>query len=186
MAALSFERDDGGPPRAEFMVPKADAAQDAGPSSPLYQGIRLIDVSGGMEENFANPFVMKNTEFRRALAGTLAEQNFLSTDANAPFRLKAHIVQMTQGITVTVRYTLTRSKDGALVMDDVLQGTKNPAVVPRELGQALLPAGLTPSPVIIAGMHAADVNPVRDAEEAAMRANLSALIARLNSIVVVP
>jgi hypothetical protein len=157
------------PTRVGSMIPEAKADQAASSNSPLYRGISLTDVGGGEETDPMWTSEVGSKEFRESLVRTLQLQNFISIANDAPFQLKAFIVEVKHpiaGFSLTVdsfvRYTLVRSKDSNIIFDDVLQGTFTATT-----GDAFVA-----------------VERLRLAQEGAMRANISALLDRLHTTVI--
>lgn len=165
-------------PRAASMIPEMEASEAAMPGSALYHGIVLTHVTGGEATELLGPSQVGNEEFGEALSRTLDKQNFLSAAGNAPFRLKVNIayVKSTNGNSMmnsAVRYTLTRSKDGVVVFDEVIRDSV--ATEGRAPGP---PAGLLAFGIIYPILG---VNRLRENEEAAMRANISSFLTRLHA-----
>jgi hypothetical protein len=149
------------------MIPEATTSQTAQPNSPLYQNILLTDVGG--EESTLEWAEVGSAEFRESLVQTLDRAKFLSSDPNAPFQLKAFIIEVrrpTAAFTVSVnsfvRYTLLRSKDRGVIFDDVLQATRTATLGDEFIG----------------------IERMRIAVEGAMQANISTLLERLRRTVV--
>ncbi|MGD9879237.1 hypothetical protein [Reyranella sp.] len=113
------------------MVPEAMPGHGEATSSPFYRAILVTDVGGGEKPVLGDEnIVIKAGEFRAALIQALDREQFGSADNNAPFRLKAFIVEVTRpypGFSQTtdsfVRYTLIRSRDGQVVFDEVVRST---------------------------------------------------------------
>ncbi len=153
-------------PRVASMIPDQNLQSAAAPNTALYRNILLGEVGGGEEPNPLFEITVGADDFHQSLLQALDRQGFLSDQKGAPFQLKAYIIEVKHpraafSITVDsfVRYTLIRVKDGSSVFDDVLQGTFTAGVVDAFFG----------------------IERLRIAEEGSIRANISALLGRLQA-----
>jgi hypothetical protein len=134
------------------------------PSSPLYHAVHMGTVSGGQDTNPLWMSEVSNQNFSDALKQSLAQQSILA-DSGAPrFTVNAQLLSLDQPyiafnttVTAKVRYTVTRDTDHSTGLNDVVTTPYTARVVDQPIGFMRL----------------------KLANEGAMKANISAFIAKL-------
>ncbi len=119
------------PVEPALMTPKVAAGACGRANPALSQAIGIAQVAGGRETNPTNGPEVGNDALREALRQALAQCGLLSADpAAAPYRLKVTLVELNKplvGFIMTadafVRYELVRAADGAVLFDEIINGT---------------------------------------------------------------
>jgi hypothetical protein len=148
------------------MVPPPPAVQAQ--AQPLRGAIAIAKVGGGEETAAYGVSKVGNKELEEALRISLDQCGFLTPpNVNSSFGLEAFLVELKQplaGLTMKVdsfvRYKITSNLDGRVVLDDIVTASYT-----ATMGDAL--GGITR---------------LKLANEGAIRANIAAFLARLNSL----